>query len=235
MLKRLVQKAVGTPISRLAARRALFRCGVKRTEPVSRVFGFDRGVPVDRYYIEAFLELHKSDIAGRVLEVAEATYTRRYGGNRVVYSDVLHAVPGNAEATIIGDLASGKGIPCSSFDCLVLTQTLPFIFDLTGAIRHAWDALKPRGVLLATMAGISQVSRYDADRWGDYWRLTEQSARRLFEDQFGQGSVTVRAYGNVLVACAFLQGLAVHELKRSELDYFDPDYPVVITVRAVRG
>jgi hypothetical protein len=38
----------------------------------------------------------------------------------------------------------------------------------------------------------------------------------------------------VLTAIAFLRGLAAEELKREELDYHDPDYELIITVRAVK-
>jgi SAM-dependent methyltransferase len=206
----------------------------RRLTPVSRVFGFDRGVSIDRYYIEAFLVLHEGDICGHVLEVANRTYTRRFGADRVSRSDVLHAVDGNPNATIVGDLATGQGIPVEAFDCLILTQTLPFIYDVRGAIAHSFRALKPGGVLLATFPGISQISRYDMDRWGEYWRFTDLSARLLFEEVFPAADVTVRTHGNVQAAVGFLHGLAAHELKRHELDFTDPDYQVSITVRAVR-
>ena len=42
------------------------------TEPVSRLFGYDRGTPVDRYYMEKFLGGHSADIRGRVLEIGES-------------------------------------------------------------------------------------------------------------------------------------------------------------------
>ncbi len=72
------------------------------------------------------------------------------------------------------------------------------------------------------------------DRWGDYWRFTDASARRLFGDFFGEQNVTVETFGNVLAACALLHGLAAHELSRAELDYHDPDYQVLIAVRAIK-
>lgn len=207
---------------------------LRRLTPVSQVFGFDRGQPIDRYYIESFLQDHSTDICGGVLEIGDSTYTRKFGGNRVTRSEVLHVEPGNSSVTLVGDLATGHGIPCGMYDCLVLTQTLQFIYDIKSAIIHAHDALKPGGVLLVTTSGISQISRYDMDRWGDYWRFTDASLRRLFADVFGEESVSVDLYGNVLVACAFLHGLASEELTPTELDYLDPDYPVVITVRAVK-
>lgn len=208
---------------------------LRRVTPVSRLFGFDRGGPVDRYYIEQFLEAHSDDVQGRVLEVGDREYTTRFGADRVVQSDVLHERAGNPEATLVGDLVTGEGIPSGSFDCIILTQVLPFLWDFKSAIRHVERALKPGGVLLATLPGISQISRFDADRWGDFWRFTSMSARRLFEEVFPSRQVSIDVYGNVLAATALLHGVSAQELKASELDYRDPDYEVTITVRAVKA
>jgi hypothetical protein len=207
---------------------------LRRLQPISRVFGLDRGQPIGRYYIEHFLQRHSDDICGRVLEIGDPYYTRKFGADRVVRSDVLHSVPGNPKATLVGDLITGRGIPEDAFDCMIMTETLLCIYDVQAAVTTSHGVLRPGGVLLATFPGISQISRYDMDRWGDYWRLTDLSARQVFGDVFGQENVSVQTHGNVLVACAFLQGLAAEELKRQELDYHDPDYQVLITVRAVK-
>jgi len=208
--------------------------GFRRLTPVSRVFGFDRGKPIDRYYIETFLQRNSVDIKGHVLEIGEDVYTRLFGGKKVTKSDVLHVTLDSPRASLVGNLATGEGIPSDRFDCMVLTQTFPFIYDVQAAIATVYSALKPDGVLLATFPGISQISRYDMDRWGDYWRFTDASARRLFGDVFGVRNVTVETFGNVLAACAFLHGLAVRELKHSELDHCDSDYQIIIGVRAVK-
>jgi len=197
---------------------------LRRLQPISRVFGFDRGLCIDRYYIEDFLSWYAEDIQGHVLEIGEDTYTRRFGGEGVVRSDVLHVQEGNPKATVVADLTCADSIPTDAFDCIIFTQTLQFIYDVRAAIRHLHRILKPGGVLLATFPGISQISRYDMDRW----------ARMLFEEVFPPGNVTVRAYGNVLAAVAFLNGLSAEELRRQELDYHDPDYELIITVRAVK-
>lgn len=236
LAKRILPKALRRPLLAWWRRPRRARWGgLRRLEPVGRVFGFDRGQPIDRYYIEAFLEGREADIRGHVLEVGDPGYTRRFGGDRVTQSTVLHAAPGNQRATLVGDLATGEGIPQDAFDCTILTQTLHVIYDIKAAVATSHRALRPEGVLLATFPGISQISRYDMDRWGDYWRLTSMSARRLFEDVFGPGNVEVEAHGNVLAATAFLQGLAVEDLRRDELDHRDPDYEVLVTVRAVRA
>lgn len=207
---------------------------LRRLQPVSRTFGIDRGASIDRYYIEHFLARHAPDIHGCVLEIASNDYTRRFGEGRVARSEVLHVQEGNPRATIVDDLTSAKRIAPNSFDCIILTQTLQFIYDVRAAISNLHRILKPGGVLLATLPGISQISRYDMDRWGEYWRFTMLSAHKLFEQVFAADRVTIQTYGNVLTANAFLQGLSVEELRPRELDYQDPDYQVIITVRAVK-
>jgi SAM-dependent methyltransferase len=208
---------------------------LRRATPVSQVFGFDRGHCIDRYYIENFLTRHAQDIYGRVLEVADNTYTKRFGGDRVTISDVLYVQQGNPRATLIADLSRDNPIPSDTFDCIIFTQTLQFIYNLQAAIVTLHRILKPGGVLLATFPGISQISRYDMDRWGDYWRFTTLSAQRLFADVFSPTNVDVESHGNVLAANAFLHGLVEEELRREELDYQDRDYQLLITVRAVKG
>lgn len=208
---------------------------LRRITPISGQFGLDRGKAIDRYYIETFLSRHIGDIRGRVLEIGDDRYTQKFGDGRVTRSDVLHLQPGNPKATLVGDLADAGHVSADSFDSIILTQTLQFIYDVRAAINHLHRILKPGGTLLATLPGISQISRYDMDRWGDFWRFTSLSARRLFEENFSAGDVTVHAYGNVLAAIAFLEGLALEELNAEELNQLDRDYELVIAVRAVKG
>jgi SAM-dependent methyltransferase len=204
---------------------------MRRLTPISRVFGLDRGKSICRYYIEDFLRQYSNDICGCVLEIADNNYTRAFGGERVISSEVLH-VQENQRATIVADLTRSNSIASDTFDCIILTQTLPFIYDLHSAIMTLHRILKPGGVLLATLSGISQISRYDMDRWGDYWRFTSLSARKMFEEAFPAANVDIEAYGNVLSASAYLYGFAAEELSRKELDHRDSDYEVLITVRA---
>lgn len=208
---------------------------LRRLEPVSRLFGFERGQCIDRYYIENFLRANSEAVRGRVLEVGDDAYTRRFGAEKVERSDVLHINPGETGASLHGDLGDPLcPIESRSFDCVILTQTLIVIPDFRQAVRTVRRLLEPGGVVLATFPGLAQISRYDMERWGDYWRFTDLSARTLFGDVFGESNVEVRHHGNVLATVAYLHGLAAGELTREELDHEDPDYQVVITVRATK-
>ncbi len=206
---------------------------LRRTVPLSRHFGFDRGLPVDRHYIEEWLAKRGSDIRGRVLEIGDDSYTRRFGGDRVTDAEVLHLYAGNPSATYVTDLASGEGLPDDHFDCLVLTQTLHLVYDVPAARRTAYRVLRPGGVLLASFPGISQRSD---DEWAAYWcwAFTSLSATRLFHEAFPPAGVTVESHGNVLAAVSMLEGIAAEELGADELAVKDPSYEVLITVRAVK-
>jgi hypothetical protein len=206
----------------------------RRVHPIDAEFGFRWGQPIDRYYIEKFLEQYASEIHGTVLEVADNGYTKRFGGKRVSQSDVLHYTNDNPKATIVADLTDASQIPSNSFDCIILTQTLQFIYDLRAAAKTLHRILKPGGNLLVTCHGTSQVSSYDMQQWGEYWRLTSLSARKLFTEVFPEPCVTVHTYGNVLSATAFLHGLTASELHREELDFHDPHYEVIVAVRIAK-
>jgi len=207
---------------------------LRRVEPISRDWGLDRGLPIDRYYIEGFLARNSVDIQGRVLEIGDDTYTRRFGGAQVTKSDVLHVEEGNPLATIIADLTCAEHVPSDTFDCIIFAQTLHLIYDVRATLQTLQRILKPGGVLLATFPGITQISHRE---WGGswYWSFTSFSAQRLFEEVFSEEKVRVQSYGNVLAASAFLYGIATEELRQEELDYRDPDYEVTIAVRAVKG
>jgi SAM-dependent methyltransferase len=201
------------------------------TRPVSPGFGFERGTPVDRHYIDRFLERHTEDVSGRVLEISEDRYTRAFGGDRVERVDVLHVEEGNPQATIVGDLTDAPHVPDAGFDCVICTQTLLLIWDVPAAIATIRRVLAPGGTALVTVPGITRVCREEAESWGDYWRFTAQSARRLFEEA-GFAAVEVETFGNVLSATAQLQGIVAEELDRADLDVHDPDYEVLIGIRA---
>jgi SAM-dependent methyltransferase len=200
--------------------------------PACADFGYGRGLPIDRYYVEAFLAERSADIRGRALEIGDASYCRRFG--RITHQDVLHVDAGAPEATIKGDLSQTGVLPLGVYDCMVITQTLHLIYDMPAAVREMHKALKPGGVLLLTSPGISRIDRGDwKDTW--YWSLTEASIRRLFVEAFGDENCDVGVHGNVYAAICFLQGLALDEVDRKKLDVLDPSFPVILTVRARKG
>lgn len=208
---------------------------LRRTRPLCADFGHSRGTPIDRIYIEQFVEDHAADIKGRVLEIGGAEYTRRFGGDNVLCSEVLDIKANNPHATIVADLTKADHLAGCQFDAIILTQTLQLIFDVNEALRTVHRLLKPGGVALITVSGVSAIGSAggDAPHW--CWSFTELSLSKLLLAHFTAPHVETRAYGNVLAAIGFLEGLAVTELTRDELLVQDIDYPVVVAARAVRA
>jgi glycosyltransferase involved in cell wall biosynthesis len=206
---------------------------LERTSPLSSDFGYDRGGPVDRYYIEKFLNENSSLVKGRVLEIGDNAYTLRYGGSAITQSDVLHVAKANDTVTFVGDLSDAPQIPSDAFDCIILTQTLHFIYDYKAALKNCHRVLKKGGTLLLTIPGISHI---DKGEWKDYWlwSFTDTSMRRLMLELFNEEDVHIATYGNVYVATAFLYGMGLPEVRPDFLDVHDPSYQVIIAVKATK-
>ena len=211
--------------------RTLDFADLRSTAPVSRFWGSERGVPIDRHYIYEFVKEHGDDVRGHVLEMLDADLTKAYGGDRVQRSDVLDIDPGNTRATVIADLRVAEQLPEDVYDCFILTQTLHLIDDRPAALRTARRVLRPGGVLLVTLPCASMVAT-EYGRRGDHWRVTEAGARALFEREFDAADLSIQARGNLLVTTAFLHGLCCEDLSPEEFAVDDPAYPLLITVRA---
>ena len=206
---------------------------LRRVQPLSQYWGWDRGKPIDRHYIEGFLEAHRADVRGRVLEVRDSVYTQRFGGDAVTSHDVLDIDPANRQATVVADLRRADAIPADSYDCVIVTQTLQLIDDVAAVVSECARILRTGGVLLVTVPSVIRVDD-EGGLDGDFWRWTEASARKLFAGVFPLDAFEVTSYGNVMTCAAFLYGMSVEELTPAELDHVDSNFPLVIAIRAVK-
>ncbi|MFK4809722.1 glycosyltransferase [Devosia sp. ZW T5_3] len=231
-------RLIGSDLQRLMRRRAKGDGPAARgpfsglgTERVSTEFGYDRGKPLDRHYVEDFLARHAQLIHGHVLEIGDTAYTVQFGGDRVVSAEAFHRFAGQPGVTYVGDISGVHNLPDNTFDCMVLTQTLHLIFDMPAAIATIWKALKPGGSVLVTVPWISSI---DKGEWNAtwYWAISPAGLRKLLETRFAASDIAVNAYGNVLAASAFLYGYAEHEVRPQDLDVDDPLCPVIVAASA---
>lgn len=207
---------------------------LKSTEPISRDYGMGRGKPIDRYYIEKFLEENARDIKGHVLEIGDNHYTMTFGGKAVKKSDVLHLNNSNQKATIIGDLSDLPQVTDNVFDCIILTQTLQFIYDYKKALETCQRILTPGGTLLLTVPNVAPLGDRE---WGNfyYWAFTDKGILRVLNDVFPQGSIEVKHYGNVFTSTAFLQGLCLADIPKEKLDYNDPFIQMIVAGKVIKA
>lgn len=211
---------------------SLKRFFLPSTIPTSKNFGFEFGKPIDRFYIEDFLSKKSEYIKGVVCEVGDDKYTRQFetGATKI---EIFH-VDEKSHGTIIGDLTCLETLPENYLDCFILTSVLNHIYDYQKAIEGIHKMLKPGGIALVTVPGLSQISLYDYERWGDYWRFTDMSIKKVFEEFFGSGNVSCQTYGNVYSASAGLYGKPSEKLSKKEILFCDPNYQVVIGLKATK-
>lgn len=200
-------------------------------EPVSRNWGFDRGTPIARYFIDQFIASHASDIKGDVLEIKSLRYADEHAsgeGRR----DVLDINASNPRANIIADIAKADHVSSDSYDCIILTETLQYVFDLIGAAKHCHRILKPGGVMLVSVPSISPVDAELAEI--DCWRFNTNACWQLFSPVFGERNVEVKSYGNFATSISGLSGVAMEEVPKECLEKTDPIYTQGILVRVVK-
>ncbi len=206
----------------------LFKNNFHNLKPISSKFGFDRGMPVDRYYIESFLEDNKEYIKGKCLEIHDNYYLKKFGEGKITECDVLDMYKDNKEANIYGNLKKLDNVASNTYDCLIITHTFGSIDDYQSAIGECWRILKKGGVLLATCAAMGPI--WESDK--NYWRFTVASFKYSFGKYFKDENIYAKSFGNVLAGQCFWVGLAKEELTSKEIEYNDPHFPIIITVRA---
>jgi hypothetical protein len=203
-----------------------------RSEPFSRKFGFDRGTPVDRRLMDSFFKKNESLIHGSVLEIGDDQWTLKHG-RKIERSVVLNGtgVLKNSES-YNADLTDKKDLKdLGKFDCVIASNVLNFIYDFDQAVLGLATLINPlTGSLLVTVAGLAPVSRFDYDRWGDYWRFNDMSVSRIFEQYFEH--VEVSSHGNAPLAAAFIMGLSQEEVPNHLFDINDQDFQILIAVKA---
>lgn len=201
--------------------------GVK---PLSYCRGFDRGLPIHRYYLEQFLREHRGDIRGHCLEFQSNSYTRNFGGWSVSRADILDIDRSNRAATLVADLTRRNDLRCDQFDCIICTHVLHVISELDSMVNELYRILKPGGVLLVA---VPHVSMCDPEQH-ELWRFAPRGLELILARVFHQVDVQVRAYGNSLTAAGEIRGLVSSEFSRAELDTHDSRFAVEVCARALK-
>jgi hypothetical protein len=210
------------------------RCTEPNFRPVSQSYGFDRGQPIDRFYMGQFLFANRAAIAGSVVEVGDPGYSRHFGGRRVSTIDVLS--PGSGpEVSVVADLRVPDSVPEGRWDCFICTQVLVCLDNFALAAESIHRALRPGGVALVTLPTTQRYFPEDIDPWPLLWGFSPRSAQGLFGSVFGYENVVLNLYGNAASAAAFLGGYAAHEIAPARLAYSDPTCPVIIGLRVTKN
>jgi SAM-dependent methyltransferase len=209
--------------------RRLWPVPLSHLNPISRRWGFERGTPIGRTYVNRFIAENAKDLCGDILEIKSRLYSNVHAsgtGKR----DVLDIDESNHNANINADLSRADNVPSNSYDCVILTETLQFVHALEQAVQHCHRILKPGGILLVSVPCTAPIDNELAEY--DFWRFTPNSCRKLFGDVFGRDNVDVKSYGNFATCIAGLSGAAFEELPNEIIDVIDPRFPHGVLIRA---
>jgi hypothetical protein len=209
--------------------------GLGGLSPITDSWGFARGQAVDRVYIERFLRQHSGDIRGHVLEMGDNSYTLRFGKGRVDKSIIADISADNPKATIIANLTDAPQIFDGTFDCVILTQVLELIFDFDAALQTVSRILKPSGVALIMVPGISQIGTDATESAAWSWSFCPNTLRRFLVRRFDPQNLIVESYGNIKTAISFLAGLAQEDLAPDDFQHNDSRYPLIVAARAIKA
>ena len=200
---------------------------LRRTKPLSCNFGFERGTPVDRFYLHKFLEQNKHFITKDVLEIQVSDCSKQYGHN-VLQQHTVDIIP-NFNPTYLCDLAQSEAIiPSNAYDCFLMPNTLCVLKDIQICLTQAQRILKPGGVILATTVSFAPL----CPDVPDYWHMSKAGWEEIVKKSLNQCDVKIQSFGNSLIAMAAMLGLAMEELDPKEFEYQDPRFPVSITLWA---
>jgi hypothetical protein len=224
--KRLVGSALTVKARCVLRGYGLPRWGnLRRTAPFSSKFGFERGTPIDRYYLHEFLSRHRGVISGDVLEVQTASYTMRFGQS-VTRADTFDIAP-EFKPTYRCDISHCEEIiPSRAYDCLLLPNALPHFRELDLALGNLARIVRPGGAILASAAGLLPLTG-DVP---DYWRFSPAGWREKLSAAWPGATIEIAGHGNCLSAIGAQLGLALEELTEAELDVHDPRFPLLTTI-----
>jgi SAM-dependent methyltransferase len=204
---------------------------LRRMSPVDSNFGFGRGTPIGRHYLEVFVDRHRDDIQGRVLEVGRATYAGSRA-ERIARLDIVDIDPDNVSATIVVDLADRGSLPQDAFDCAIVMQTLQYVSHPDAALENLWQSLRPGGVALLSVPASGRRDAVLATT--DRWRLLPAGLTALLERACCGAEIEVISFGNLISAVGALEGMAAEELRAEELAPHDDNFPVVTCARVYK-
>jgi len=201
----------------------------KDLNPISDMYGFDRGKPVDRVYIEQFLAKNKKYIKGACLEIVDSHYTKMFGNGKVSRFDALDIFP-SKKANIHGDLRNLIQVKSNVYDCLIITQTFNVVDDYYSTISESYRILKPGGVLLVTMPTISPCQNLKVNMW----RFSNEGMKYAISKYFGEKNVLSSGYGNLEAVKAFWVGLAKEDMTEKEISEKTNNIPLIIGAVAIK-
>jgi SAM-dependent methyltransferase len=196
-----------------------------RNAPFCPNYGFSRGTPIDRFFLDCFITKIRDEVVGDVLEIGGVQENRvRY---RLQHASSYRTMdielfPG---VDFAGDAHDPAASPASSFDCILLFNVLEHCKEPSIVVENVHRWLRAGGKAFCLVPNAQRVHRDPRD----YWRIMPDALEYLFRNF---ASAEVFTYGNLITTIAALSGLGAEELSSEDLVEVNSMYPVVSCVTA---
>ncbi len=194
-------------------------------------FGVSRGTPLDRKLISDYLWTATRDIDSMNLTVLEF-------GDRIISENMLKKSISwiflysqkfeidTKNKIIYGDLTNfdeSYSAIYGTFDIILSTQLMAFTDDPFAVVKNLNKMMKKDGVLVGTEPFLSPVSRYDNEKWGDYFRFTLKGMKKLLDSaKFTISEIT--PLGNFSWSLALSKGLVQEDNLKLPISIDDGRY-----------
>ena len=194
---------------------------VDSDQPINQDYGWSKGTPIGRYYLNSYMRDFSKNISGLVLEFGQPTYAQ----NCDCTYEIIDIDPTNFKANIHGDICSptiGEEYD-SRYDVIICTAVLQYVTDPQMAVVNMRNMLKEGGALILAQQALSRVDP-GVPAGTDRWRFTQHGIAQMME---GFELLDIHHYGNVYAVCAYMLGLPAEKVDIDKLAFADPFHPVI--------
>lgn len=185
--------------------------------PISTDFGWSRGTPIGRNYVNKFVAEKAEGLGGTILEFGESRYKACF--KTVQRYQVIDVVPGPS-VDYVCDIHDVSSVPAHYFDVIVCTQVLEHVERPVDALRQLHKLLKKDGRLICTVPFLAHIHYVPTD----FYRFSIDAICSALNIA-GFEVLEARNSGNALVTIGSLLGYAAEDFKSNEMEIVDNVYP----------
>lgn len=197
---------------------SVFRwCWRHKLLPISSDFGWSRGTPVGRYYVNKFVAEKAARLGGTILEFGESRYKACF--KTVHCYQVIDVFPGPS-VDYVCDIHDVSSVPEHHFDVIVCTQVLEHVERPVDALRQLHKLLKQDGHLICTVPFLAHIHYVPTD----FYRFSIDAICSALEIA-GFEVLEARNSGNALVTLGSLLGFCAEDFDEKEMSVVDGIYP----------
>lgn len=195
--------------------------------PIRGNMGNGIGKSMSRYYVEEFIQSHKSEISGDIVEIGRNVY-RDTIPQENINSYLCLDIEEYPDVDIVADVQHMPQVHDEIFDSVICTQVLEHVPNPFLAINELYRVLRPGGTLFLTVPFLNNLHM----KPHDYWRFTEYSMRLLLNSF---ASVRTTSHGSTYYHILATMGLSSLEVDMSLKNAdSEMEFPIIISAIATK-